>query len=278
VNQFQGQAQGSTNRAISSAKRIVTKMGTSALATDGKLDEKRVGQLSRDISGLLDEGRQVVHVTSGAILAAMSERNIDRGTYRERFVSDDDYTFSLRLLSGEGQPRLMESYRHAFGRCGRRVAQLLVTRNDIENYSTVMKGLLLDDVIPILNENDALSYDEISFSDNDILAAMTCNAIGADLLVMLSDSEMYDSDPRKNRDAKHLEAMPVYKITQEMLDGANGTGEWGKGGLHSKLIAARDVGRFGRPTVLINYKDCAYDDMRIQRALRGDYTGTIFIP
>ncbi|MFH0956902.1 MAG: hypothetical protein V1813_03495 [Candidatus Aenigmatarchaeota archaeon] len=308
---------------FSSAKRIVAKSGTNSVNLDGKLDGKRIRQRAADIADLMGKGKQIVYVSSGAILAAMSRYGIDRTTYRSNFGSDESYYQSLQRLSGEGQPMLMEAYNSVFPEFGIRTAQVLVTKDDIRYYERfyrnligllrryteqkgpgaekaealaemiqfaqdemklngydrefieTIEGYLDDGVLPIINENDALSRDEITFGDNDKLSAYVCNAVRGDALIMLSDNELHDRNP-SIRGARKIDVVRFDEIS-EYKAVANGKGTWGLGGMLSKLEAAEMVGMNGTPSAIVK-SNGRYEAMPISDTISGRYHGTIILP
>ncbi|MDE3094687.1 MAG: glutamate 5-kinase [Chloroflexota bacterium] len=221
-------------------RRIVAKLGTNLLTGGSdRLDAGVMAVLVTQAVRLIDERREVVIVTSGAI-AAGRER---LGPQKER----RDIPFR-QVLAAVGQPRLMQAYDGLFAARGRVVAQTLVSRRDLHdragylNARNTLLGLLEMGVAPIVNENDAVAIDEIAdarIGDNDNLSALVANLIDADALVMLTDIDgLYTADPRRDRGAKLIPR--VDRITKEIeqIAGVSETGR-GTGGMVTKLQAAK---------------------------------------
>jgi glutamate 5-kinase len=209
-------------------------------------------------------------VSSGAIAAGRKELGID-GKPR---------TIPLKQAAAAvGQTRLMRAYEEAFALHNHKVAQILLTRDDLAdrqrflNARATLDTLLDCGIIPIINENDTVAVDEIKFGDNDNLSALVTNLTEADLLVILTDIEgLYDKDPRANPDARLIPV--VRSITREMELGAGGAGSAvGTGGMATKLIAARKVGRSGVPAIIIN----GMTPGLLGKALAGEDVGTLFL-
>lgn len=220
--------------------RVVAKLGTNLLTGGSdRLDAGVMAALVAQAVRLIDERREVVIVTSGAI-AAGRER---LGPQKER----RDIPFR-QVLAAVGQPRLMQAYNGLFAAHGRVVAQTLVSRRDLHdragylNARNTLLGLLEMGVAPIVNENDAVAIDEIAdarIGDNDNLSALVANLIDADALVMLTDIDgLYTADPRRDRGATLIPR--VDRITKEIeqIAGVSETGR-GTGGMVTKLQAAK---------------------------------------
>ena len=260
-------------RDFSKTKRVVVKIGTNTLTKDGAIDTAYVGRLARQIAALLKTGRQVVIVTSGAIGMGAGRLNLDAKVRSTRM---------RQACAAIGQPLLMTEYRKAFARTGVAVAQVLLTAEVLNNRKTYLnlrnsvEMLLRLGVVPILNENDCVSTDEIgtAFGDNDRLSALAASKIDADLLIMLTDIDaLHDKDPRKFADAKPIKT--VYEITPEIIKNAAGAGsKFGVGGMKTKLEAARIAASAGCRTVLANgsVKNV------IGKIMAGSEIGTVFMP
>jgi glutamate 5-kinase len=170
-------------RGLGQARRIVVKVGSAVLAAEGELDAGAVERLADDIAGVRAQKRDVVLVSSGAIACGFRKLGLDRPPKEIR---------RKQAAAAVGQPRLMKAYSDALGRHGVMVAQVLVTANDINhrqrflNARHTLETLLKAGVVPIVNENDSVSFSEIKLGDNDNLSAMVANVVSADLLVMLS--------------------------------------------------------------------------------------------
>ncbi len=262
-------------RDFSKTKRIVVKIGTNILTKNGGIDSDYVRQIAAQISSVLKTGRQVVIVTSGAIgmgIGQLSEyQGIRPSGIRER-----------QACAAIGQPLLMAEYRKSFLRYGITVAQVLLTTDVLNNRKTYLnlrnsiETLLNLSVVPILNENDSVSTEEIgsAFGDNDRLSALVASKIDADLLIMLTDIDaLYDKDPRKFADAKPISV--VFEITEEIVRSAGGRGsQFSTGGMKPKIEAAKIASNAGCRMVLANGREKNV----IERIFAGEEIGTVFMP
>lgn len=260
-------------RNFSQAKRIVVKIGTNTLAKDGGVDTAYLGQVAGQINELLKSGRQVVIITSGAIGMGAGQMGL----------ADKVTDMKMRqACAAIGQPLLMAEYRKTFLRYGITVAQVLLTADVLNNRKTYLnlrnsiETLLNLGVVPILNENDSVSTEEIgsAFGDNDKLSALVASKIDADLLIMLSDIDaLYDRDPKRFADAKVVSA--VYEITEEIMRSAGGKGSrHATGGMKTKLDAAKIAANAGCRLVLANGRTKNV----ISRIIGGAEIGTVFMP
>jgi glutamate 5-kinase len=260
-------------RDFSKAKRIVIKIGTNTLTKDGGIDREYFGLVALQVKSLLDAGRHVVIVTSGAI---------GMGAGQLRLASKPKEMKMRQACAAIGQPLLMQEYCEAFGRHGVTVAQALLTTEVLTNRKTYLNlrnaiEMLLDlGVVPVLNENDSISTEEIgtAFGDNDKLSALVASKIDADLLIMLTDIDaLYDKDPRVHADAKPIPT--VFEITEQIARSAGGAGSLhSTGGMKTKVEAAKIAANAGCRIVLANGKA---DDV-ITRIMAGEQVGTIFMP
>ncbi|MHC4706654.1 MAG: glutamate 5-kinase [Planctomycetota bacterium] len=260
-------------RNFENAKRIVVKIGTNTLTKDGGVDTAYVGRIAKQVAALLKTGRQVVIITSGAI--GMGAGQLD--------VAGRVKDIKMRqACAAIGQPLLMAEYKKSFARYGVTVAQVLVTAEVLNNRKTYLnlrnsvETLLELGAVPVLNENDSVSTDEIgsAFGDNDKLSALVASKIDADLLLMLSDIDaLYDKDPRKSADARPIRV--VFEITDGLMRSAGGKGSrHGTGGMKTKLEAAKVASNAGCRMVLA--------DGRVKnvigRIIAGEEIGTLFMP
>ncbi len=259
-------------RDFSKTKRVVIKIGTNTLAKDGGIDTAYFRRMARQVKGLLEAGRQVVIITSGAI--GMGAGRLGRaGRVKDMKMR--------QACAAVGQPLLMQEYRKAFQHHGIQVAQVLLTAEVLSNRKTYLnlrnaiETLLGLGIVPILNENDSVSTAEIgtAFGDNDRLSALVASKIDADLLVMLSDIDaLYDRDPRRP-EARAIPA--VFEITAEIVRSAGGQGSThSTGGMKTKLEAARIAANAGCRIVLANGRERNV----ITRIMAGEPLGTIFMP
>ncbi len=255
---------------VGSPRRVLVKVGSSVLTSrSGGVDRRRIRHLADQVSALLDEGREVIVVSSGAIATGLGELGLD----------DRPTTMpALQAIAAVGQGRLIRLYKQAFRRRGRKVGQVLLSREDMEdrgrflNTRNTLSALLRFGCVPLINENDTVCVDEIRYGDNDFLAAHLATMILADLVVLLTtvDGLMETCDggvPRRVR--------AVERISDEVLgldDG--GRSPRGSGGMTSKLRAASYVTRAGVPVVVANGKS---RDVLL-RVLRGEDVGTLFLP
>jgi glutamate 5-kinase len=231
------------------ARRIVVKIGSSVLTRDGQLDSRIFGEISRQVCELTDAGREIVIVTSGAI--AVGSRELG-------WKHPGDSIPEKQAAAAVGQIGLIELYRRRFARRGRSVAQILVTRTGLEdrerfiNARHTMLKLLQIGVVPIVNENDTVSTEEIRFGDNDNLSATVANLIGAELLVIMSDVDgLYREPPSAGSKSDLFEV--IERVTPEVERAAGGSNSaFGRGGMTTKLEAAQAAAHCGSATVLCN--------------------------
>ena len=249
---------------------IVVKIGSSSLTSaEGGLNREQVDYFSSELHTLSQAGYQVVLVTSGAVAAGF--RSIG-------YASRPKQLHEKQAAAAVGQALLMQAYQTAFSRFGRGVAQVLLTRSDFSNRRTIgnalmtISELLKHGVIPIINENDTVSVDELRFGDNDTLSALVANLVKAHKLIILTDTDgLYTEDPRKNPQATKIER--VEQITEELFRIAGGSGTAvGTGGMRSKIEAARIAMR-GGVSVFIGSSRQPGD---LPRAVDGGGQGTYF--
>ena len=258
-------------------KRIVVKVGTSTLTHDtGALDLRTMEHLVRVLTDLMNDGYEVILVSSGAIAVGAAKLGIGERPKELRMK---------QAVAAVGQCRMMHIYDKFFGEYNRSTAQILLTGDDVddeqraEHLRSTFSALLSMGVIPVVNENDSVSSAEIEtgahkvLGDNDTLSAIVAALTEADLLVLLSDIEgLYDADPRTHADAKLLTT--VEELTPEIYEMAGGAGTWrGTGGMATKLSAAKIAMEAGCDMVITNGKrpQALYD------IVSGKETGTRFI-
>jgi glutamate 5-kinase len=257
--------------AIRRARRIVVKFGSSILTRDGVLRPRRVADLARQVAALCEEGKEVVVVSSGAI--ALGSRKLG-WTHPGRSIPEK------QAAAAVGQIELSELYRRHFARHGRHAAQILLTRTGLAQHERFLNArhtlhtLLRLGVVPVVNENDTVATEEIRFGDNDNLSATVANLVGAELLVIATDVEgLYASPPEPERPPPPLLDV-VEDITPEIARAAGGSASaFGRGGMTTKLEAARAAARCGAATVLCN----GHARDVLLRVARGEQLGTVFL-
>ena len=230
--------------------RVVIKIGTSTLAhKTGLLNILRVEELCKVMSDLKNAGNEVILVSSGAIGMGVGKLGLNN--------KPSDIP-TKQAAAAVGQCELMYTYDRLFSEYNHTVAQILITGDDIEhadrkaNFINTMARLLELSAIPIINENDSISTNEIEIGDNDTLGAIVATAVDADLLIILSDIDgLYTANPRENKDAKLLHT--VESITPEIESMVGGAGSaLGTGGMVTKLKAAKIVTNKGIDMVIAN--------------------------
>lgn len=255
---------------LAKAKRVIVKVGTSTLTHEnGLLNIRRVELLVKILADLKNAGKDLVLVSSGAIGVGVGVLNLPE--------KPKDMP-TKQACAAIGQCELMYLYDKLFGEYNHKVAQVLLTRDIVENpvrkqhVMNTFERLLELGVIPIVNENDTVSVEEIEFGDNDTLGAIVGTLVDADLLIMLSDIEgLYDKNPRAYADAKLIGR--VTAITPEVRALAEGKGsELGTGGMVTKLNAAEIALAHGFAMVLTN----GQNPKTLYQLLDGEKVGTIF--
>lgn len=257
---------------LKKAKRLVVKIGSALLVREsGGLNTAFLSKLAREIAELHRQGREVILVSSGAIGAGMT---VLQSKKRPRTIP------AKQALAAIGQPRLMQAYAGVFGRQGLITAQVLLTAEDIHNrqrYSharNALSELLKQGVIPIFNENDTVSVDEIQFGDNDVLSAHITNMAEADCLVVLTNVDgLYSRDPRYYPEATLISQVDKIDRKTENMAAAS-TNHLGTGGMATKLQAARMVTGMGEELVIANGRRKRV----LPLILSGQEIGTIFYP
>jgi glutamate 5-kinase len=238
---------------IASASRIVAKVGSSLVTNDGQgLDRQAVSHWASQIAALRNQGKQVVLVSSGAIAEGMA-----RLGWAKRPTSMHE----LQAAAAVGQMGLAQAYEVAFSKHNLRTAQILLTHEDLAdrqrylNARSTLFALLRLGVVPIVNENDTVATDEIAVGDNDTLGALVTNLIEADALIILTDQRgLYESDPRKNPEARFVSHAKAGDLSLEAMAGGTGSGI-GKGGMLTKILAAKRAARSGAHTVIASGRE-----------------------
>jgi glutamate 5-kinase len=256
---------------VLSAQTWIVKVGTSVLTgADGALDLARVDHLAEQISRIMDSGRKVALVSSGAVGAGMGQLGWKRRP---------DNLRQLQAAAAVGQAYLIRAYDEGLRRHRRHAAQLLLTHEDFDsrprylNMRNTLNALFECDAVPIINENDTISVDEIKFGDNDRLAAMVTNLLQAPLLIILSVVDgLYRSEPGGSTEP---ELVPLVPQIDDQVLGLAGAGKstLGTGGMQSKLAAARLVTQAGGSVIIAS----GTKPDPLSRILAGLPAGTLFL-
>lgn len=259
-------------RGLGRVNRLVVKVGSGLISAPAQgLLPERIGALADELAALAKDGREVVVVSSGAIASGMARLGLAQ---RPRSIPEK------QAAAAVGQSALMWHYEQAFARHEIRVAQVLLTQEDISartrylNARNTLLVLLRFRVVPIVNENDTVAVEEIKVGDNDNLAALVAHLIDADLLVILTDVDgLYTGDPRVDPGARWLPT--VEAVTEEIERLAwDADGQVSVGGMSTKLEAARKVTSSGIPMVIASGREPG----TLPRVLRGESVGTYFVP
>lgn len=256
---------------LKNCKRVVVKVGTSTLSyQNGRLNFQRMEELVQAMSDLREKGMQVVLVSSGAIGV---------GAGRFRLAERPTELHKKQALAALGQAQLVKIYQKLFSNYGQIVAQVLLTKDVMtkpdrkKNAHNTLAKLLELKIIPIINENDTISTDEIEFGDNDTLSARVAKLIKADLLVLMSDIDgLYSSDPKTDKNARIIQSVP--HITPQIESLAKGSGSsFGTGGMMTKITAAKIAAQDGIDTIIANGDNPSI----IFEIIEGKEVGTHFI-
>jgi glutamate 5-kinase len=256
---------------LARCRRLVVKVGSSLLAPpQGGVHAQRFAQLARDVTELIEQGRQVILVSSGAVALGLRRLGIAE---RPRAIPEK------QAAAAVGQIDLCRRYQVAFQRRGLHVGQILLDhigladRERFLNARHTLNQLLAARTVPIINENDSVATEELRFGDNDQLSALVTNVAGAELLVLLTDIDgFYDRPPQEPGATRVPE---VDEVTQELLDRTGPTlSGVGTGGMRSKLKAARTAAHFGAATVIGDGRRAGV----LQRILAGEDVGTLVRP
>lgn len=254
------------------ARRVVLKVGSAVLTGERGIDEAAIARIAAQLAFLKNTGREVILVTSGAVAAGR------RRLGREK--TPNEPLKVKQALAATGQGLLMQAYEQAFARLGLPVAQVLLTHADLSNRRRYLNArntlftLFEFGVIPIINENDTVSAEELRFSDNDTLAALMTNMIGADMLIILSDVDgLYTGNPQTDPAAR-----PVYTVARidaaiEAMAG-NAVSGVGTGGMAAKIRAAKMVAACGGSSFIGPGRR---DDV-VRALFSGEPVGTFFLP
>ncbi|MDP8219415.1 MAG: glutamate 5-kinase, partial [Candidatus Theseobacter exili] len=254
-------------------KILVIKVGTRVLATDaGTLDEERISALVREIAQICNNGIKVVLVSSGAITAGIGIIGLKN---KPKTLPDK------QAAAAVGQSRLMEVYNRVFDESGMISAQILLTAEDLNerrrhlNARNTLVTLLSHGIVPVVNENDTVSVDEIRFGENDRLSALVAQLIQADLLLILSDVDgLMSADPTHGGESMLISCVESVDDSIRSMAGDASAHGVGTGGMRTKLEAAQIVTRAGETMVVANGRK----DGVITAVLSGKDEGTLFLP
>ncbi|MCR5607079.1 MAG: glutamate 5-kinase [Treponema sp.] len=257
--------------AINDARKIVIKIGSNTLAkADGTINIEFMKSFAAQCADLIKKGKQIVLVSSGAQVSGVSAIH---GWARRR---DVHYRQALCAI---GQVELMDKWRAAFGEFGIHIGQLLLTKDDFENDHRTLNmrntlfTLVDEGVVPIINENDSISFDEIRIGDNDNLSALTAILWSADLLILFSDiNGVYTDNPKTNKNAKLVETVTdIAELRKQIKIGS--TSSFGTGGIETKLQAAEKTTSYGIPMLLAN----GGNEKELEKLANGTSPATLFL-
>ncbi len=259
-------------RMSNSRRRWVVKIGSSLLTDEGRgLDKNALADWCAQIARLWERNIEIVVVSSGAVAAGMTRIGWRQRPHELHF---------LQAAAAIGQMGLVQAYQDQFSRHGLIAAQVLLTHDDLINRKrylnarSTLRALLELKAIPIVNENDTVAADEIRFGDNDTLGALVANLIEADQLIILTDQAgLFDSDPRRNPEARLIQRA---KASDPKLAtyATSGMGSLGRGGMATKVAAAKRAARSGAETIIASGREPEV----LLRLERGGSLGTRLLP
>ncbi|TBW51002.1 glutamate 5-kinase [Marinobacter halodurans] len=262
----------SERRRMERARRLVVKIGSALLTNDGKgLDIPVLADWVDQLVALIESGVEVVLVSSGSVAEGMS---------RLGWSDRPQHLHELQAAAAVGQMGLVQTWEAQFKRHGLHSAQVLLTHDDLSdrkrylNARSTLRTLLDLGVVPIVNENDTVVTDEIRFGDNDTLGALVANLVEADGLVILTDQDgLFDRDPRKHADARLVDERLASDPELDVM-AAGGAGMLGRGGMQTKVRAARLAARSGAFTVIVGGRL----PQVVARVRQGELLGTLLLP
>jgi glutamate 5-kinase len=257
---------------ITNVRRWVVKIGSALLTADGKgLSREVLDGWVEQLAALCRAGHQVVLVSSGAVAEGMSRMGWQQRPHKLN---------ELQAAAAIGQMGLVHAWEACFQQYGLHTAQVLLTRDDLDDRSrylnarSTLRTLLELGVVPVVNENDTVTTDELRFGDNDTLAALVANLIEAELLVLLTDQEgLFDADPRFHTEARLIDEMRVDNPQLDSVAGGSVSG-LGRGGMVTKVSAARLAARSGTATVIASGRR----DRVVESISGGAPVGTLLVP
>ena len=257
---------------LAKAKRWVVKVGSSLVTAKGQgLDRQAIGAWAAQVAALRKDGREIVLVSSGAVAEGMARLGLKQ---RPAVLNE------LQAAAAVGQMGLVQAWESAFQQHGLHTAQVLLTHEDVSdrnrylNARGTLQALLEYGAVPVINENDTVATDEIRLGDNDTLAALAVNLVEAEVLAILTDQDgLFEADPRARKDAKLVTEAELSDPKLEAMAG-EGRGELGRGGMRTKLIAARWAARSGAATVIAHGRSADV----LAKLASGEPVGTLLKP
>ena len=256
---------------IADARKIIIKIGSNTLAgSNGKINSQFLTEFAEQIAALMKNGKQIVVVSSGAQVAGLSTM--------DKWARKKDIHYR-QALCAVGQVDLMGAWSKAFEQHGLHIAQILLTREDFDdsirtlNMRNTLFTLVDEGIIPIINENDTVSVEEIKIGDNDTLAARSAILWSADLLILFSDIDgLYNKNPKEHNDAVLVEEVrDIDAVQKDISIGA--TNDFGTGGIATKLEAAKLALSYGIPAILAN----GGKPRSLETLAAGEQKGTVFL-
>jgi len=256
---------------IKDARKIIIKIGSNTLAgKDGKINSEFLGEFAEQTSALMKKGKQIVIVSSGAQVAGLSTM--------DKWARKKDLHYR-QALCAVGQVELMGAWRRSFEKSNMYIAQILLTREDFNdpnrtlNMRNTLFTLVDEGIIPIINENDTVSVEEIKIGDNDTLAARSAILWSADLLVLLSDIDgLYDKNPKEFAQAVLVEEVRDLETVRKNIT-IGSTNNFGTGGIATKLDAAQLALSYNIPTILAD----GGKPRCLEALANGSQKGTVFL-
>ncbi len=256
---------------LGQSRRWVVKIGSALITSEGNgLDREALARWGAQMAELAGRGVELVLVSSGAVAEGMQ---------RLGWVQRPHALQELQAAAAVGQMGVIQAWESCLQEHDIHTAQILLTHDDLTdrkrylNARSTLRTLLRLKVLPVVNENDTVVTDEIRFGDNDTLAALVANLVEAELLVILTDQQgMYDSDPRINSDARLLQEVAADDPQLEKMAGGSGT--LGRGGMRTKVRAARLAGRSGAATIIASGREKNV----LQRIAAGESLGSLLLP
>ena len=262
----------SERKRLATTRRWVVKIGSALLTNEGQgLDLERMDGWVTQMCQLRKQGIEVVLVSSGAVAAGMEKLG-----WLERPAA----LHQLQAAAAVGQARLVQAWEASFQKYGVQPAQVLLTHDDHSsrkrylNARSTLKTLLEMGIVPVINENDTVATDELRFGDNDTLAALVANQVEADVLVILTDQDgLFTADPRTDPKARLIHEVRAHDSALDAMAGG-GSGRLGRGGMQTKLRAARQAAASGAATIIVGGRI----DSVLSRLQAGEELGTLLTP